>query len=572
MGGIFLLTMEKPERLKVINRVKTERGVSTKLPIYQLKEPFEDEMDRIRFNELSDEAKDFAFQLEPLVPQKFNNGLLSNKSHSITEVKSKYYSWYKIAKDSPSLGLILTNIDLNRIKRNKNGKPVFWQMGKLRLSLAMAQRALYFDENQNKEIYKVIERYENSSVKIPPRGNLRSKTVEEALGKKTKNSQALYTPAISELGYKKISSNETLSRREIFKTGLFNMVGKYPRKILGLGAMPPVSGWRDTLIMSAVGHMVCFIPRSSMFANDIKKRIKLGVEAKKVVNSLKIKASWKYKVERNIGAALGAENPQEEVKIVKRLYKEAGIKLFRIYTIGSDARVIKTAQLLRQTFGDDIEIFVGQIADKTQAEKLISKDIKVDGLIYGHGGGQQCTSAINGMAITTLEDIYDVTLDKKFNKTTILVEGGLGRSIGTALILGVDAGLGNQKFVHGTIETGGLFVESLKGKVCQPYPGTASPVTQIIESQDRNLRVRRIDAAGRTHYSEGKPGLMFYEEKACSMAFWINEYLRHAARTFADLGVKNISQLRGLLKKDKKEYLRILSEQTQYLSEAHWNM
>jgi len=47
--------------------------------------------------------------------------------------------------------------------------------------------------------------------------------------------------------------------------------------------------------------------------------------------------------------------------------------------------------------------------------------------------------------------------------------------------------------------------------------------------------------------------------------------LRHAARTLADLGVENIEELRKFLSNDKREFLRILSEKTQYLSEAHRN-
>ena len=335
--------------------------------------------------------------------------------------------------------------------------------------------------------------------------------------------------------------------------------------------MPPISGWIDTLVMSAIGHMISFIPRSSVFALNFEDRIKLAKKTRDIIDGLQIETGWKEKVFRNVGAALGAENPKEELKMAIRLHNEAGISVFRIYTIGSDPRVIQTAKLLRQKFGREVEIFVGQVADKNQSERLVTPDIAVDGLIFGHGGGQQCTSAINGMAITTLEDVYELTLDRKFNNTSILLEGGVGRSIGTALIIGVDAVLGNQKFVRGTIETGDLFVLNNKDKICQPYPGTASPVTQIIESEDGQLRVKRTDAAGRTYYTEGKPGLMYYEAKACSMAFWINEYLRHAARTLADLGVENIFELRTFLSKDKREFLRIMSEKTQYLSEAHGN-
>src|SRR3989344_6870455 len=533
-----------------------------KLRINELKEPYEEEMQRIRTEELSQNGRIFSNLLE---------NISLKKTSPIYKYKSKFYSRYKRSSESRSIGIVLTNIDLNRIEKYKNGEPVFWQMGKKRTDLALAQRALFFDDNHNETIYRKIEDIETGKIKIPDRLNKRSLTIEEALGIKGLGKTSLYTPAISQLGYKKISSEKIISRRNIVKIGLFNKIGKYPRKILGLGAMPPVSGWRDTLVLSAIGHMLSFIPRSSIFALNLEERIRLGISVRDLIQKIPISSSWKKKVMRNVGAALGAENPEEETKIAKRLYFEARVTSFRIYTIGSDPRVVKTAKLLRQTLGENIEIFVGQIADKAQAKKLISPDIAVDGLIYGHGGGQQCTSAINGMAITTLEDIYEICLDSDFNKTSLMIEGGVGRSIGTSLIIGVDAVLGNQKFVRGTIETGNIFIRDLAGRICQPYPGTASPVTQIIESENPELALRRTDAAGRTYYSEGKPGLMYYEEKACSMAFWINEYLRHAARTLADLGVEDIRELRLLLSKDKREFLRIMSEKTQYLSEAHGN-
>ena len=540
---------------------------------YMLSEPFTEEMKRIRFDELSSSGIDFAYKLEGLKSKeaKPKDLKVNAKYENVFKESHEFYSRYTLEKNSPSLGLIVTNIDLSRIQK-ENDNPVLWQMGPERIRLALSQRALFFDQNQNDSVHENLQKIENNKIKFIPRQNKRSQTVDEILGIKKPGSPALFTPALSELGYKKISTSGIISRRIILEKGLFNIIGKYPRKILGLGAMPPVTGWRDTLITSAIGHMVSFIPRSSIFAFDISKRIKLGQEVKGVINSLSLPELWKQRVLRNIGAALGAEDPQQELKMATRLFQEAGIALFRIYTIGSDTRVIKTAKLIRQKLGSQIEIFVGQIADKKQAEKLIHPDIAVDGLVYGHGGGQQCTSAINGMAITTLEDIYEITLDKRFNKTSILVEGGVGRSIGTALILGIDCCLGNQKSVRGTIETGNLFAQDLEGKICQPYPGTASPVTQIIESIDPKLRVRRLDTAGRTYTSEGKPGLMYYEDKAGSMAFWINEYLRHAARTLADMGVTNIYMLRTLLRKNPHEYLRIMSEKTQYLSEPHWNI
>lgn len=537
-------------------------------PVYKLDEPYSAELQRIRYKDLSKKGIAFGYKLEAL----------SNSSHlkshpKLFEEKKIFYNRYFYDKNSSSLGLVLTNIDKTRVTVNELGTPLFWQMGEKRRELAVAQRALYFDQNQNEEIYKIIGKMESGKIRIPVRPNKRIKTVEKALGISKDYPYPTRTPAISELGYKKISYDGLISRREVFLTGLFNKVGKYPRRIMGLGSMPPVTGWRDTIVTAAIGHMVSFIPRNSLFAENIERRVDLAKNAKEVIDSLDIPNLWKEKVKRNIGASLGLglNDPREEVKTAEKLFKEAGIKLFRMYTIGAHKRVIETARAIREELGKDVELFVGQIADKKQAEKLISPKIAVDGLVYGHGGGQQCTSAINGMAITTLEDVYEIVRDPAFNQTTILVEGGIDRSIGTALILGVDCCLGNQKMVHGTIETGDIFVEHIKGKICQPYPGSASPVTQLIESEDETLRERRLDASGRTYNPEGKPGFMYFEKKANSMTFWINEYLSYAARTLADLGAKNMSELRSIIGNQKSDFLRIMSEKTQYLSDAFGN-
>src|SRR5690606_17205164 len=134
----------------------------------------------------------------------------------------------------------------------------------------------------------------------------------------------------------------------------------------------------------------------------------------------------------NIGVALGS-NPKEDLEKAKVLFKE-GVRAFRVYTINSDPRIIETAKALRQEFGDEIEIFVGQLVDKKQCVSLIAPDIRVDGFVFGHGGGRQCTSATNGMALSTLEELYHTVTDPLFNDVSIVVEGGLGTYIGAMLI------------------------------------------------------------------------------------------------------------------------------------------
>jgi hypothetical protein len=549
--GITLARVVDPKGKKI--------GYSHPLP-----EPYPEEISRIRYDQISKNGLDFAYHLECLD----DTDKLKHYPDIIADTKT-FYTRYFYKHDSPSLGLIITNIDSTRLVF-KNSIPLILQMGPQRRKVALAQRAVFFDQNQNETIYKIIHDLEAQIISIPPRSNQRSKTIEASLGFSKSYPFPTRTPAFSELGYKKRSTDRIISRREILTSGLFNKVGKYPRRIIGLGSMPPVTGWRDTLVTAAIAYMPCFIPRNSIFAFDIERRISLANKAKSTIDQLKIPPAEKERVNRNIGASIGID-VEEEIKVAKKLYEKAGIRLFRIYTIGSDKRVIDMAQALRAEFGDTIEIFVGQIADKNQALRLISPKIRVDALVFGHGGGQQCTSAINGMAITTVEDVYNVVTDPVFNSTSVIVEGGIDRSIGTALIMGIDCCLGNQKMVHGTIETGDLFFQHLNGKVCQPYPGSASPVTQLIESEDENIRQKRSDASGRTYNPEGKPGFMYLEKKANSMSFWINEYLSYAARTLADLGVKNISELRNIIKNEKTDLLRIMSEKTQYMADAYGN-
>ena len=314
-----------------------------------------------------------------------------------------------------------------------------------------------------------------------------------------------------------------------------------------MGSLPPVSGNLDVVVTAAINNMLIFIPRNSLFV-DYHRRIRLISKAKEIIRSVGLSKEQVKISERNIGVALGTDNPKKELEIAKQIYKKTKLALFRIYTINSDPRVIETAKLLRQYFGKKAEIFIGQVADLEQAKRLIAPDIKADGLIFGHGAGRQCTSAKGGMALTMVEDLYKAALDSSFNDTSLVVEGGVGEFPSIPLIIGADCILYNQQLVHGTIESGEFYVVNRKsGEFCTPYPGSASPVTQIIESADPQLRVRRVNPSGRTKYPEGKPGFMYYEEKANSMAFYIQQFEGYISRALVDLGTTTFQEFRKLL-------------------------
>ena len=394
-------------RKKALNDF-TSNPVDVAQPIFELPEPYQQEIERVQIDELQNNRSiKFAYKLEALdQDNKPNNKFVAPNYRKLTKTENSYFSRYLQQADSKSLGLILTDVDRKHLKLHRNGEPVLWQMGPERRHLALAQRAEFFHAHQNKQVHQVLDEIEAEAVSFPRRANRRSMAIENALGM---NGLDTYTNAksLKEIGYKKLSAPQQVSRTEAAHFGLYNMVGKHARSIYGVGCLPYISGWRDVIVMSAIAHIPVFVHRNSLNAINFQNQIDLINSAKEVVRELNLGAKAERRAMANIGAAIGA-NPQIDLDKTKRLYKEAGVKLFRIYTINSDPRVVETARVLRQEFGDEIEIFVGQLVDKQQCAALVADDIVADGLVFGHGGGRQCTSATNGMALATLEEIYQV--------------------------------------------------------------------------------------------------------------------------------------------------------------------
>jgi len=395
------------------------------VPVFMLGEPYEQEIKRVSFDKLQNrKAIKFAYLLECLEKSNKPSKIFEATVYSsIKRTKNIFYTRFVNQEKSNSLGLILTDPDRNNINLYDNGEPVIWQMGPERRQVSLAQRADFFELNQNTEIYGILDKIEKDIRNFPRRSCRRSRVIERFLGI-LNDGMVVNSVALKELGYKKISTGKIVSRTSIAKTGLFNVIGKYPRSIFGVGSMPPVSGWRDVITTAAIAHSLVFATRNSIFAGNLDQQIALINDAKKSLRKIGLTNKELNLAERNIGAAIGFGDVTNEMRNVDKLYKNAGIRLFRIYGINSDKRVIEIAKSLRQKYQDEIEIFFGQVADKKQCLKMISDDIHVDGLIFGHGGGRTCTSAANGMAITTLEEIYDVASDRRFKDTSILVEGG----------------------------------------------------------------------------------------------------------------------------------------------------
>ncbi len=539
--------------------------------VYMIPEPYRQEVERVDYAALLDErALAFAYALEAIEDNNPPDKSFEASNYLPIEFEENiYYSRFLPKTDSSSIGLILTDVDRGNLRMNKNGTPVIWQFGPERRTLCLAQRADFFCSNQIGQVHRSLEGIENGN-SVPQRSNRRSQTVEGVLGMND-NLFSTSTYSWKDLGYRKMSSDRYVSRTDSAEVGLFNRIGKYPRSLLGFGSMPAISGWRDVLVTAAIGHHPIFTHRNSIFAGYIDRQAAVIRAAKDVLKNIGLSAADYQRAALNIGAAIGCSNARDEVAAVRYLYDEADVRLFRIYTINSDPRVTEIAAAIRAEFGDEIELFVGQVSDKEQCLKLIAPEIRADGLFFGHGGGRQCTSATNGMAVTTLEEVYSITTDPRFNHVTIAVEGGIGSSMGHLLLLGVDLISYNQQLAHCVIEQGDIYFEHKTGKVCMPYHGSASAPTMIIESANPELARKRLRPGGRTRNVEGKAGYRFFEEKANSMVFYINTFKHYAARTMADVGVANMAELREFVRDSEQELIRVVSSQASAVGQAYGN-
>ena len=546
--------------------LKREKDLKLGRYILELPEPFESELLRLRPEHINKRAAvKFAYTLEAINGNKPNANFYAPNFTPVVEEKSIYYDRLTIDPKSASIGVVVTDIDKSELKLKKNGDYIVWQMGPERRQLALAQRAEYFLGNTDPKLIKIIQEMEKSK-NYPKRVAKRSATLETLLRIDYKDTP-FYARAIREVGYKKLAAQKEVSRRHSTQYGLINKIGKYPRLMLGIGSMPACSCHRDVILTGIMGHMAVFIARNNIYAGNTPLRIKLIKQVIKALDEQELKPDVKKIFKRNIGAAIGSANPKKELEIVKKIYNETGVSLYRIYGINSDPRVIETAELLRKAFGNKVEIFAGQLVDKEQGIALIEK-AGVDGLVFGHGGGRQCTSATNGMALSSLEEIYSVVTDERFNSTTLLHEGGIGKALGGLMVLGIDGILYNQQLTRGTIETGGVFLQNKRGEFGQPYNGSASAPTMVIEAANSSLTDKMLNYSGRTKVPEGKKGFTVYAEKANSMAFWVEEFKHQMARTLADLGVLNITELREFIAGYDKELLRIVTPEAQQLSQA----
>ncbi|OGG12711.1 hypothetical protein A3D77_03850 [Candidatus Gottesmanbacteria bacterium RIFCSPHIGHO2_02_FULL_39_11] len=485
---------------------------------------------------------------------------------------------YVTDPNSADLGIIITPFDTavdlqgrpRRLEVESDGSPVFWEMGDEAVRMAIAARAVEFGKNHNTKTYDRLRAMVKGELVIPPRANKRSPVIEEVL--KIVNNEGksvvIKTPALRELGIERTTSQHNMSRSDSADNGLFVMVGGVPCSLFSLGGMPPVTGWRDVLTTSALSHMDSYIPHNSIFAGHFEKQLQLFHEACKVIYRLHLPPDIEEMAIKHIGIAVGTEEPDRMRSKVKQI-QDAGCSSMRVYTTNPDIRTITSAEVIRQTAGENMRICVGPTVDHDQIVQLNNPNIRINKALIGHGAGENCTSLEAGEAANALEILYACQLDPGLNNVALGLEGGVGWAVGP-LIGMVDTISLNKRGIAGGIEMGGLFVQYKDGSVGAPYWGTASPLNQHVEAAgDKEIAKKRLDEAGRLINNEGKPNYWFKDRSVNSIVDNWHKARMLAGRALADMGVKSIAKLREKITKEGFSMLRLVTPESAELASAH---
>lgn len=291
--------------------------------------------------------------------------------------------------------------------------------------------------------------------------------------------------SIPDLGISVVGSQgERVSRSERLRQGPFVKLGKRARSILVGSAMPDIYG--SVYAISTMAQCQCLVgvPRNGPFS-EIKRQVDL---VKQVWNALKesevligrtaaeqrfLLDHWKH----NVMGVLETE-PENAMRRAEALY-EVGVRVFRVYSPEPGLGPLQTVKRLRRKFGEEIEIFVGQVVDVEQAKQLEAAG--TDALYIGIGGGGRCITGVRSGSVID----WPVLLWKLRGEIgiPIVVEGGASDHVAVTLALGA-TGIGVSRIVGGgTVESPGgmLYLIDDKGRYFKPYGGEASARTKYLD-------------------------------------------------------------------------------------------
>ena len=440
---------------------------------------------------------------------------------------------YVIDPNSADIGLIVTDYDRRKVMNgnqtrlvlNRDGHPTFLQHNEGSYHRALAARAYEYALHHNPEMYAKLRRMMAGEM-TEERPNIPSEVLKEMLGKKPGENtmedddvQTFKVPGFTDLAYTRQYSEQPTSRSKAAMSHIINRNG-IPTSMLAMGGMPPVTGSRDTVATAALSFTRSYIAHNSLFV-PFERRVNLFNESKAYVEEM-IPGDENEDIRRIAVAQIGiciSGNNMETITKQSEQAMDAGCGSMRIYTTNPGPEVVETARTIGKMWQNKktdkhtfpFHLCVGPIVDKKQSDELlkVSKEYGLAlTLLSGHGGGENCTSLEGGAAANAIEIMYDLIQDPDFNRVSLGFEGGLGTWFGPWMGL-IDVISKDGSAVRGCVETqGGLSVLHKSGAVVQPYSGTASPWTQMLERTLFPQLAPRTNHAGQLNNNEGKPGYM----------------------------------------------------------------
>ncbi|OGD63048.1 hypothetical protein A2160_05405 [Candidatus Beckwithbacteria bacterium RBG_13_42_9] len=288
-----------------------------------------------------------------------------------------------------------------------------------------------------------------------------------------------------------------ISRRKILLTGPFIRLGKYARIPFFGGAMPDIFGAPAALATMAESHGLACVPRNGVFS-DPKRQVALAEAAMEWMKQeplLMDRPDKEILLKRWQHNLVGVIEPSlvEGLNRAQKLY-QVGVRTFRVYSPEPGREVERTVKILRQEWGEKIEIFAGQVASLDQAKKI--EKAGADGLYVGIGGGGRCTTAVRSSSVIDWPEL--VWKMRGEVHIPVIVEGGASDHTGITLALGA-SGIGVSRIAGGgTIESpgGALYLVNKEGEWFKPYGGEASARTKY---QDKKMLACNMPA-----FVEGK--------------------------------------------------------------------
>lgn len=410
--------------------------------------------------------------------------LRSKEGEEIIKEKTRYLDedgvvhfkkWYELSKEAdqvyPSQGILLTAYDfldvrgLQMLPQSQIIKTL--RMRRYFLELFNHPYRLNFLEQVNKKKYQ-------KTIKVT------SVSMERA----EEHGLAL---AVGDLGSIVVgASRERVSRSERYAQGPFIKLGRQARSIFVGSSSPDVWNSAQAIATMAASHCLTCIPRNGL-TSDAKRQTDLASEIYQTLDELseeilakrrdrnRILDYWR----RNVIGTLDA-NPEKAVVRASALWK-VGVRGFRIYSPEPGTGVVETVKLLRKVFGQEVEIFAGQIVEVDQGKEAAKAG--ADGLFIGIGGGGRCITGIrSGSAIDWPELVWKLRGEIGI---PVIVEGGASDHVAITLLLGASGISVSRVVAGGTIESpgGALFCVDEKGKLFKPYGGEASARAKFLDGK-----------------------------------------------------------------------------------------